>query len=210
MYIQTRITSPPVSNSGAQCQEEEPTPLSSVSVLPEEVTREILQDVKRFQMGYRTARRLDYEVVQVGCEFYDLKSLHLVEHTTEIDQVVKKLDAINAFRQEMNKQRDLSGKKIDMSSESLRKIVDRLNEEVPGILEKGIYEWNKKDEFLDRLDRSLAEQAKLISSPALNMHMLHMQENFNERNRLFDILQEIVKQYAAGMEVIIHNSQRRS
>lgn len=153
------------------------------------------------------------ETILIANQFYDLKSAQILEQTEENDKIVEKIRLISDFRMRLTQLRDANPKAAEITflRQEDKDLVDKLAEisECKRLFTKGEYTFENGNGILDRRDRDLVEIAKSISTPHVNFNLMKMQECFNERNRVMEIVMEIVKQYNEGVRVFVQNLNRR-
>ncbi len=178
-----------------------------------EKSDELLHETKEQQLLVKARSRiigynLGAESIKLGDRFHEVKEQQLLEKTAKNDEIVAKLRVLNAFRRELERQRQEGGKEINFDTPELRHFADELRQEIPGIIDEGRYKWKNSEEPMNRLDARLMEEAKHVSTPFLNINLLELQHDFELRNRIWEIIGNIVQHYDTGNDTIVRNSSR--
>ncbi len=148
------------------------------------------------------------EAIKLGDLFHEVKEEQLLAKTAENDEIVEKLRIINEFRRELERQRQLGVKEINFDTPEGRLLANELKRICPGIIDEGRYKWKNSEEPMNRFDARLMEEAKHISAPFLNINLLKLQHEFELRNRIWEIITNIVQHYNTGNDSIVRNSSR--
>lgn len=134
--------------------------------------------------------------------FYDLQSNLIFKHTDENNKMIDELDCIKNLLASVNNDRKKS-QSIDYSLDQEKKaLVDKVREINSNLIEQDCYSW--KNEHIDALIENLNNHSKHVVT-LLNPNMMNITQLFQDRNRITEIIGEIVRMYREESSSLVKN-----
>lgn len=144
-------------------------------------------------------RNLGFHALDVCNRYCDVQDIRLLEHNEKNELNVKDLQTINDFLARIRNDRHADNKnKVDYRKspkmqERVREVFQLLG---PDIQPPKEFCW--EGDALDRLEDSLANKEKLILQNC-NMNYMLTEQDLKNKDRVVDIVREIIKQYTEHM-----------
>jgi protein-arginine kinase activator protein McsA len=140
-------------------------------------------------------------------KFYELETNLIFKHTRENDKMVDELELIKNLLASINNDRKKS-QSINYSLDSEKKaLVDKIREINSNLIEADCYAW--KNEHIDALVENLNNHSKHIVT-LLNPNMMNITQLFQDRNKITEIVADMLKTYEAETAAIVRNQKRSS
>jgi hypothetical protein len=130
----------------------------------------------------------------------------IFEHTAENEKIVDEMEHIKNLLASVNKDRR-KNQAIDYGSTdpAKKELVDTVKKINPNLIAEGCYSW--KEEEIDRLVENLNNHTKHLTT-VLNPKMMYITQLFQDRNRITEIIGEIVKMYREESTAIVRNQRK--
>lgn len=136
---------------------------------------------------------------------YDHQDKLILKKTSDNDKIVDELDQIKNLLASVNKDRR-KNQSVDYSADDHKKnMVNCIRGINPNLIAEGCYSW--KEEEIDRLVENLNNHSKHLMT-VLNPKMMEITQLFQDRNRMTEIIGEIVKMYREESTAIVRNQRR--
>lgn len=146
-----------------------------------------------------------FEILKTGNQFYNHQMELILTHTATNDQNMKKLEKVNnllGFIQDNRKT------PLNFDTDEVRQMVADLHADFPdtNILPNDFLDKvaTYSESEWDRFENRLMNQEKPLMS-GFNLNMLEIEQLLNDRNSVFDIISEILKEYREGTRSIIRH-----
>lgn len=145
------------------------------------------------------------EILQVADSFYVNQTKLILEQNAKNDENMHKLELINDVLGLIQNNRATP---LNFDTDEARQLVEAVREGTPKALPADFLDkvatYSEAD--WDRIEDTLMNQEKPLMS-GFNLTMLEIEQLFNDRNRVFDIVSEILKEYREGTRVFIRGQR---